>query len=167
MIPCPECGAETIQDTVDVGPCEVPTGPRHCLICGWSERPPEFFETRGESPTESIRRASEALDLYEAGAAAVERFDDSIGAIDAFHAHLDDCFQCRSMPFNLCPIGARMIHQAVQSIEVPGVPPLEKRGGPFDDGGLEKRYAATIESDHVTGTGNRTPPPAFPPRSDW
>lgn len=162
MIPCPECGRETIQDTVDVGPCDVPTGPRHCLICGWSEAPPELLPIYGEPPTASIARAcDEANRVIEEGA---------ISNIDAFHAHLDECFQCRSMPFNLCPIGAGMIHLTVESIEITGwtesPTPLEKKGGPFE-GGLEKRYAATIESDHVTGTGNRTPPPAFPPRSDW
>ena len=32
--------------------------------------------------------------------------------IDKFHAHLDICSQCRNQPFNLCPIGARLLIDA-------------------------------------------------------
>lgn len=32
--------------------------------------------------------------------------------IDRFHAHLDDCSQCRNNPFALCPIGVTLIHEA-------------------------------------------------------
>ena len=30
-----------------------------------------------------------------------------------FHAHLDVCERCERQPFNLCPIGARLINEAV------------------------------------------------------
>ena len=29
-----------------------------------------------------------------------------------FHAHLDNCGRCRNQPFNLCPIGQRLIQEA-------------------------------------------------------
>jgi hypothetical protein len=32
--------------------------------------------------------------------------------IDKFHAHLDECEQCRSNPFRLCPKGEQLL-QAV------------------------------------------------------
>ena len=31
---------------------------------------------------------------------------------DAFHAHLDDCRQCRHKPFELCANGARLLRDA-------------------------------------------------------
>jgi hypothetical protein len=34
--------------------------------------------------------------------------------IDRFHAHLDVCEQCRNHPFNLCPLGDRLLHSAAQ-----------------------------------------------------
>ncbi len=34
--PCPSCGGETNQDSVDVG-VGVIHGPRGCIECGWSE----------------------------------------------------------------------------------------------------------------------------------
>jgi hypothetical protein len=36
--PCPKCGGETHQDSVDVG-VGVIHGPRGCIVCGWSEDP--------------------------------------------------------------------------------------------------------------------------------
>lgn len=36
-------------------------------------------------------------------------------ASEAFHAHLDACDQCRTMPFNLCAEGARLLQEAVTS----------------------------------------------------
>jgi len=39
---CPDCGAEAEQETVDVGPCEVPTGPWGCFECYWVEPEPEL-----------------------------------------------------------------------------------------------------------------------------
>lgn len=33
--------------------------------------------------------------------------------VEAYHAHLDQCAQCRNNPFNLCPEGARLLHAAV------------------------------------------------------
>jgi len=29
--------------------------------------------------------------------------------IKKFHAHLDECAQCRNHPFGLCPTGARLL----------------------------------------------------------
>jgi hypothetical protein len=31
---------------------------------------------------------------------------------DRFHAHLDKCYQCREYPFDLCPIGARLLRES-------------------------------------------------------
>ena len=36
--------------------------------------------------------------------------------MDAFHAHLDVCKQCREHPLNLCPLGNGLIRAAVESI---------------------------------------------------
>lgn len=36
IAPCPACGGETNQDSVDVG-VGVIHGPRGCIECGWSE----------------------------------------------------------------------------------------------------------------------------------
>ena len=35
------------------------------------------------------------------------------GWIDMFHAHLDICSQCENHPFDLCPIGAMLLREAV------------------------------------------------------
>jgi hypothetical protein len=35
--------------------------------------------------------------------------------IDAFHAHLDACEQCRNGPFNLCPRGATLLQQTADA----------------------------------------------------
>ena len=32
---------------------------------------------------------------------------------DIYHAHLDECARCRDQPFNLCPVGARLLAVAV------------------------------------------------------
>lgn len=37
-------------------------------------------------------------------------------AVQEFHAHLDACEQCREHPFNLCPEGEKLLHQAGQTI---------------------------------------------------
>jgi hypothetical protein len=34
---CPRCGGETEQEIVDVGPGEIPCGPRGCPACHWVE----------------------------------------------------------------------------------------------------------------------------------
>jgi hypothetical protein len=34
---------------------------------------------------------------------------------NVFHQHLDQCQQCREQPFNLCPIGARLLTEAATS----------------------------------------------------
>lgn len=36
---------------------------------------------------------------------------------DSFHAHLDACVQCRMHPFDLCPVGAALIVDAVQNLD--------------------------------------------------
>ena len=28
---------------------------------------------------------------------------------EGYHAHLDKCAQCRNHPFNLCPVGAKLL----------------------------------------------------------
>ena len=33
--------------------------------------------------------------------------------IDAYHAHLDACYQCRAHPFAQCPIGDELLRRAV------------------------------------------------------
>lgn len=43
---------------------------------------------------------------------------------DEFHAHLDQCRQCREEVFNLCSVGAALLHSCADSpigIDVPGV----------------------------------------------
>jgi len=37
----------------------------------------------------------------------------------AFHAHLDDCQQCHNHPLDLCPIGARLLREAVDASDRP------------------------------------------------
>lgn len=32
-------------------------------------------------------------------------------AADRFHAHLDECKQCREQPFDLCPTGAELLEK--------------------------------------------------------
>jgi hypothetical protein len=36
--PCPKCGGETSQDSVDIG-VGIQYGPLGCIECGWSEDP--------------------------------------------------------------------------------------------------------------------------------
>lgn len=36
--------------------------------------------------------------------------------IGNFHDHLDICEQCRNHCFDLCPIGARLLREAVESV---------------------------------------------------
>lgn len=38
--------------------------------------------------------------------------------IDAFHAHLDECEQCRDEPFNLCAEGARLLLEGARNVEL-------------------------------------------------
>lgn len=40
--------------------------------------------------------------------------------IDAFHAHLDECEQCREEPFNLCPMGAELIVEITKEMDALG-----------------------------------------------
>lgn len=35
-----------------------------------------------------------------------------IDASTAFHEHLDECEQCENQPFNLCPVGAKLLQEA-------------------------------------------------------
>lgn len=37
---CPNCGEECTRDMVDVGVCEIPSGPYGCENCGWVEPDP-------------------------------------------------------------------------------------------------------------------------------
>lgn len=46
---CPNCGEECTQDMVDVGVCEIPSGPLGCENCGWVESLPTF-NTRHHEP---------------------------------------------------------------------------------------------------------------------
>lgn len=39
---CPNCGAEMVQDVVDVGVCSVPTGPLGCPECWYVPSMPEL-----------------------------------------------------------------------------------------------------------------------------
>ena len=34
--------------------------------------------------------------------------------VNVFHAHLDECEQCREHPFNLCSEGERLLHEEVR-----------------------------------------------------
>lgn len=36
-----------------------------------------------------------------------------------FHAHLDECRQCREQPFNLCDVGFRLILEAPVDLIAP------------------------------------------------
>lgn len=36
--------------------------------------------------------------------------------IAAFHAHLDGCRRCEQQPFNLCPVGARLLRAATEDV---------------------------------------------------
>ena len=41
------------------------------------------------------------------------------GTVDAgpeFHRHLDVCDDCRDNPFDLCPVGANLIHEAAKRL---------------------------------------------------
>lgn len=54
----------------------------------------------------------------------MNRPDNNTGAVDAFHAHLDACQQCREHPMDLCPEGARLIHAAADALAaaLPSIP---------------------------------------------
>ena len=39
--------------------------------------------------------------------------------IDAFHAHLDECEQCREHPFDLCPLGGPLLESAASGLPPP------------------------------------------------
>lgn len=49
--------------------------------------------------------------------------------VDAFHAHLDVCRQCREHPFAICPNGYKLLVDAATTAPTfPGMqPPPEKR----------------------------------------
>jgi hypothetical protein len=49
---------------------------------------------------------------YDPGPAPVLKAPLTSDPTKAFHAHLDVCVQCREHPFNLCPIGDRLIRAA-------------------------------------------------------
>ena len=44
-----------------------------------------------------------------------------------FHAHLDECKQCRENPFGMCPIGQARLEEAVGAQAPPKVRESEKR----------------------------------------
>lgn len=48
--PCPKCGGETHQDSVDIG-VGVIHGPRGCVECAWSESP-EYDLSEGRTPVD-------------------------------------------------------------------------------------------------------------------
>lgn len=59
--------------------------------------------------------------------------------IDAFHAHLDGCAQCRDRPMQPCEQGAELLRIAATSIPlrlrppVPPVPPPRSAWDPYPD----------------------------------
>lgn len=44
----------------------------------------------------------------------IEEAKEAMNATDAFHAHLDECDQCESGPFNLCEEGSRLLREAAE-----------------------------------------------------
>jgi hypothetical protein len=44
--------------------------------------------------------------------------------VSKFHSHLDICLQCRENPFNLCPVGAKLLTDCVNK-------PMPKEFGDF------------------------------------
>lgn len=38
----------------------------------------------------------------------------TLTAQDEFHAHLDQCAQCRNRPLNLCPVGVHLLWRVGQ-----------------------------------------------------
>ena len=44
---------------------------------------------------------------------------------DVFHKHLDVCKQCADHPFDLCPIGAKLIEEAARELSPTGRRPSE------------------------------------------
>lgn len=44
------------------------------------------------------------------------RVDPATDSVAAFHAHLDACPQCRTMPFNLCAIGGPLLALAALAL---------------------------------------------------
>ncbi len=46
-----------------------------------------------------------------------EQKQEQYDRIDKFHAHLDDCKQCRDHPFDLCPDGAKLLKEAATGVK--------------------------------------------------
>lgn len=53
---------------------------------------------------------------FRVGKGSMER---SVDAEDSFHAHLDECRQCRENCFSLCPVGDSLLVKVVQEIDAP------------------------------------------------
>lgn len=49
-------------------------------------------------------------------------------AEDRFHKHLDECEQCRTQVFDLCPIGAAYIMRAVVAMKICNLDTIKKVG---------------------------------------
>ena len=60
--PCPKCGGETHQDSVDVG-VGIIYGPRGCIECAWSEAP-EYDLSEGQSPLDEKGGARDQFGGY-------------------------------------------------------------------------------------------------------
>ena len=60
--PCPKCGGETHQDSVDVG-VGIIHGPRGCIECGWSEAP-EYDLSDGQDPLDERGGARDQFGGY-------------------------------------------------------------------------------------------------------
>lgn len=65
--PCPKCGGETHQDSVDVG-VGIMYGPRGCIECGWSEDPEyDMTDPDNREPTERGGYKDQFGGLHPAG----------------------------------------------------------------------------------------------------
>lgn len=52
--------------------------------------------------------------------------------LEAFHAHLDVCEQCRDHPFKLCPEGAKRLSEAAKHANEDLVARIEANGPRID-----------------------------------
>jgi len=56
--------------------------------------------------------------------------------VNAYHAHLDRCAQCRAHPWGLCPVGAAALNEAAADAlrdMTLDVPTAEKKGAKHGD----------------------------------
>ena len=44
--------------------------------------------------------------------------DDDAHVVDTFHVHLDECYQCRTQPFNLCAVGEVLLKATASEREL-------------------------------------------------